>query len=97
MSVNLLRTPRLSTYNKLMNIIEFQQIENDVTGFLRQIAAGEALMIVKNGTPIAETKPLPHAETKQQLRPIGLAKGLFTVPDDFDAPLPEEILRDFES
>jgi hypothetical protein len=31
-----------------------------------------------------------------QLRPIGLAKGQFTVPDDFNAPLPEELLRSFE-
>ncbi|MFP4079716.1 MAG: DUF2281 domain-containing protein [Ectothiorhodospira sp.] len=30
-------------------------------------------------------------------RPMGLCKGEFTVPDDFDAPLPDEILRDFES
>lgn len=32
----------------------------------------------------------------EALRPIGLAEGEFIVPDDFDAPLPEEILRDFE-
>ncbi len=31
-----------------------------------------------------------------QLRPIGLAKGLFTVPDDFNAPLPEDVLQTFE-
>ena len=31
-----------------------------------------------------------------QPRPIGLAKGLFTVPDDFNAPLPEEVLQAFE-
>lgn len=31
-----------------------------------------------------------------QLRPIGLAKGQFTVPDDFNAPLPEDILQAFE-
>ena len=30
------------------------------------------------------------------LRPIGLAEGEFVVPDDFDALLPEDILRDFE-
>jgi len=29
-------------------------------------------------------------------RPAGLCAGDFTVPDDFDAPLPEEILRSFE-
>ena len=34
--------------------------------------------------------PLPHA------RPCGLAKGQFTVPDDFNAPLPEDVLQTFE-
>ena len=36
--------------------------------------------------------PLPPAAP----RPIGLAKGEFTVPDDFNAPLPEDVLRGFE-
>jgi len=31
-----------------------------------------------------------------QLRPIGLAKGQFTVPDDFNNPLPEAVLLSFE-
>ena len=32
----------------------------------------------------------------EQWRPIGLAQGQFTVPDDFNAPLPEEVVRTFE-
>ena len=31
-----------------------------------------------------------------QLRPSGLAKGQFTVPDDFNAPLSEDALQSFE-
>jgi hypothetical protein len=31
-----------------------------------------------------------------QPRPVGLAKGEFTVPDDFNAPLPDDLLRGFE-
>ncbi len=31
-----------------------------------------------------------------QPRPIGLAKGQFTVPDDFNAPLPDDVLQTFE-
>jgi len=31
-----------------------------------------------------------------QPRPIGLAKGQFTVPEDFNAPLPEDVLQTFE-
>jgi hypothetical protein len=31
-----------------------------------------------------------------QPRPIGLAKGQFAVPDDFNAPLSEDVLQTFE-
>jgi hypothetical protein len=37
-----------------------------------------------------------HPPPLSQPRPIGLAKGLFTVPDDFNAPLPEDLLQAFE-
>jgi hypothetical protein len=36
----------------------------------------------------------PHAASAS--RPIGLAKGEFTVPADFNAPLPDDVLRGFE-
>ena len=29
-------------------------------------------------------------------RPVGLAKGKLAVPSNFNDPLPEEVLRDFE-
>ena len=32
----------------------------------------------------------------EKLRPIGVARGQFTVPDDFNAPLPEDVLHTFE-
>ena len=32
----------------------------------------------------------------ETLRPVGLAAGKFTVPDDFDDPLPDELLDAFE-
>jgi hypothetical protein len=31
-----------------------------------------------------------------QPRPIGLAQGQFIVPDDFNAPVPEDLLQAFE-
>jgi hypothetical protein len=39
---------------------------------------------------ILDPTPLP------QLRPIGLAKGQFTVPSDFNTPLPDDVLQTFE-
>jgi hypothetical protein len=44
------------------------------------------LLTILNPPPISQSQP----------RPIGLAKGLFVVPDDFNAPLPEEVLQTFE-
>lgn len=37
------------------------------------------------------------SEQKKPPRPFALCAGEFTVPLDFNAPLPDEILRDFES
>jgi hypothetical protein len=45
---------------------------------------------VENG---AEMQPTSETKT---LRPIGLAAGEFVVPDDFDDPLPDELLDAFE-
>ncbi|MDV2991254.1 MAG: hypothetical protein N4J56_000908 [Chroococcidiopsis sp. SAG 2025] len=36
-------------------------------------------------------------EKQKEPRPFALCAGEFTVPPDFNAPLPDEILRDFES
>ncbi|MDZ4874183.1 MAG: hypothetical protein CLLPBCKN_003579 [Chroococcidiopsis cubana SAG 39.79] len=37
------------------------------------------------------------SEQKKSPRPFALCAGEFTVPPNFNAPLPDEILRDFES
>ncbi|WP_298908225.1 hypothetical protein [uncultured Nostoc sp.] len=44
--------------------------------------------------PIAEIKPV--SATAEKIRPYGLCAGEFIVPDDFDSPLPEEILNSFD-
>ena len=36
------------------------------------------------------------SDKKKTLRPFGLCAGQFRVPDDFDDPLPEDIIRGFE-
>lgn len=37
-----------------------------------------------------------RSTSSKQSRPFGLCAGEFTVPSDFDAPLPEDILSAFE-
>jgi len=48
-------------------------------------------LIVQAYQPIAELKPIKT--TNKQQRPFGLSAREFSVPDGFDAPLPEEIIN----
>ena len=73
--------------------ITVDEIQQDPLKYLRQVEAGETLIIVRLNQPIAELKPITSS---QQLRPFGLCAGEFTVPDDFDAPLPDDLLNAFE-
>ncbi len=40
---------------------------------------------------------LDEETNAKDLRPFGLSKGDFVVPENFDAPLPEDVLADFEN
>lgn len=59
------------------------------------VEAGEEVMITRDGQPVARLLP---AQTTMAVVPMkrprkaGSARGLFRVPDDFDAPLD---FRDF--
>jgi hypothetical protein len=53
---------------------------------VRLSAKSRALVTILENEPPAVT-----------LRPFGLCAGEFVVPDDFDDPLPEDILQAFES
>jgi len=70
------------------------EIERDPSAYLRRVEAGETVVVLRDGRPIAEIRPV--AEGTRQPRPYGLAAGEFTTPDDFDEPLPDEIVAAFE-
>ena len=77
-----------------MTQISLDEIKRDLMVYLHRVEAGETLIVTEAGKPVAEIKPV--AADFAALRPYGLCAGDFTVPDDFDAPLPESILNDFE-
>lgn len=74
--------------------VSLDEITRDLLAYLRRVEAGEVLVVVEAGRPVAEIKPV--ASTPVTSRPFGLCAGEFIVPDDFDDPLPENILREFE-
>ena len=77
-----------------MSTITVAEILHDPAGLVRRVEAGEALAIIKDGQVLAEIKP-SEAPLPRQPRPFGLSAGQFTVPDDFDEPLPPEIIDEF--
>lgn len=77
-----------------MTQITLDEIKRDLTIYFRRVAAGETLIILDAGKPLAEIKPI--TPDSAVLRPVGLCAGDFVVPDDFNEPLPESILDEFE-
>ncbi len=55
--------------------------------------AGEEFIIAKSGKPVARLIPISQERRKRQL---GLLDGAIQVPDDFNAPLPEDLIAAFE-
>jgi antitoxin (DNA-binding transcriptional repressor) of toxin-antitoxin stability system len=78
----------------MMVHVSVEEIQRDLAAYLQRVEAGETVVIVRAGQPIAEMKRV--ALGTKQLRPFGLCAGEFTVPDDFDAPFPKDLLNAFE-
>lgn len=60
---------------------------------LRRVAAGEEITIANRGVPVARLVPVPREKSP---RVLGILGGELTIPEDFDAPLPDDLLDLFE-
>jgi prevent-host-death family protein len=77
----------------MTTIVNVHQAKTHLSRLLDDVAAGAEVIIAKAGKPVARLVPLEPVVRRKKL---GLLKGRISVPDDFDAPLPPEILKDFE-
>lgn len=76
-----------------MTEVNVHEAKTHLSRLLLRVAGGEEIIIARAGKPIARLVPI---EPKTQ-RVIGQDDGLFKVPDDFDAPLSNEVLALFQS
>ncbi|HEV8562627.1 MAG TPA: type II toxin-antitoxin system Phd/YefM family antitoxin [Actinophytocola sp.] len=67
------------------------EAKTTLSALLRRVAAGEEITITSSGQPVALLVPVQRGHS----RVLGRDRGLFEVPDDFDAPLPDDILEAF--
>jgi prevent-host-death family protein len=77
----------------MSTVVNVHQAKTHLSRLLEEVAAGGVVVIAKAGRPVARLVPL---ETVVRRKKLGLLKGQFVVPDDFDAPLPSEVLAEFE-
>jgi prevent-host-death family protein len=73
--------------------VNIHEAKTQLSRLVEDAANGEEIVIAKAGRPVARLTSL--APTRGPRRP-GFLKGKIWIADDFDAPLPEAILRDFE-
>jgi prevent-host-death family protein len=76
-----------------MKEVNTYQAKTQFSRLLRRVAAGEEITIANRGVPVARLVPVAH---KKEPRVLGIFSGQLNVPDDFDAPLPDDLLDLFE-
>jgi prevent-host-death family protein len=75
-----------------MRVINIHAAKTHLSRLLAEVAAGEEIVIAKAGKPVARLLPF---ELRREPRRPGLMKGKIWIADDFDDPLPEEIMAAF--
>ncbi|MEZ0374710.1 MAG: type II toxin-antitoxin system Phd/YefM family antitoxin [Candidatus Sericytochromatia bacterium] len=73
--------------------VNLHEAKTHFSRLIDRVQAGEEVIIAKGGKPVARLVPL---ETLPPRR-LGTAEGQITLADDFNAPLPDELLKTFYS
>ena len=77
----------------MKNVVNTHEAKTQLSRLLRRVAAGEEITIANRGVPVAR---LVAVEAQKAKRQLGFYGDTIKIPDDFDAPLPDEILDAFE-
>jgi prevent-host-death family protein len=75
-----------------MATVNIHEAKTHLSRLVEEVAAGAEIVISKNGVPRAKLVPLGEPKRLK----FGLLKGKLRYPDDFDAPLPDEVLALFD-
>jgi len=73
--------------------VNIHEAKTNFSKLLARVSAGEEVVIARAGKPIARI--VPFSERPMRRTP-GSAKGKVAISPDFDAPLPEPVLKAFE-
>jgi prevent-host-death family protein len=77
-----------------MRTVNMHEAKTQFSKLIARVEAGEEIVIARDGQPVARVVAFRPPTAK---RIAGRDRGLFSVPEDFDTPLPANVLADFES
>jgi prevent-host-death family protein len=75
------------------NVFNLYEAKSSLSRLVDRAAAGEEIIIAKAGHPVARL--VPFQGPRRPRRPGGW-EGRVRIREDFDAPLPDEVLAAFE-
>jgi prevent-host-death family protein len=79
--------------NRVAKPVNIYDAKTRLSELVDRAAAGEEIIIAKAGEPMARLVPLRAVHER---RVFGRWAGQMSVAKDFDAPLPDDLLRAFE-
>ena len=77
----------------MTTIVNMHEAKTHFSKLIERVRRGEEIIVAKAGKPVAKLLPIAQGA---QVRVPGSARGKITLSADFDAPLPDELLDDFE-
>lgn len=86
-------TPNKPPTRVVRESVALYEAKTHLSSLVDRAAAGEEFVITKSGHPMARLVPIEPLPTT---RIPGQGKGRWHVADDFDAPLPDDLLDAFE-
>lgn len=76
-----------------MHTVNIHEAKTHLSKLLEKVSEEQEIVIAKSGKPMARLTGIGIAKP---IRKPGFLKGKIKIADDFDAPLPEDILDAFE-
>jgi prevent-host-death family protein len=76
-----------------MRTVNIHAAKTNLSKLVDEAAAGSDIVIARAGKPVARLVALA---AERPPRILGVFDGQWSVPDDFDAPLPDAVLACFE-
>jgi prevent-host-death family protein len=72
-----------------MKTVNTHEAKTQLSRLLKRVALGEQITIASRGTAVARLVPIAKEDSR---RGLGMFRGKFVVPADFDASLPDDFL-----